>query len=113
MPPRQRECLPGRRHMSLAPVIGSMLEPDVLDSVRRVARRAGREVADARRAYRQGRVEGALPTDDDGRVKIVCRRDAERRAVQLVDGRPDCFDGEHPACESCLGDLEAGVIETW
>ncbi|MFB6133931.1 MAG: hypothetical protein ABEJ55_02975 [Halanaeroarchaeum sp.] len=90
-----------------------MLEPHVLDSVRRVARRAGREVADARRAYRRGRVEGALPTDDEGRVKIVCRLNAEPRAVALEAGRPECYDGGHPACESCLGDIEAGVIETW
>lgn len=90
-----------------------MEDSDGLDSVRRFARRAGREVADVRRAYRQGRVEGALPTDEEGRVKIVCRLEAERRAVELVDGRPECYERERPACESCLDDLEAGVIETW
>lgn len=86
---------------------------DVLETLRRAARRAGRQVANVRREYRQGRIEGSLPTDSTGNVRIVCRRYAEERAVQLEDGRPECFDGDHPACESCAEDIAEGVIETW
>jgi hypothetical protein len=82
--------------------------------VRTTFRSAGRRYAEARRAYRAGRVESDLPTDDSGRVRIVCRREADRRAVALDDeGRPDCFEAGHPDCEGCLEDIREGVVETW
>ena len=93
--------------------IGGMEDSDVLDTLRRAANRAGRQLASVRSEYRQGRIEGALPTDEAGNVRIVCRRHAEERAVALEDGRPECFDGDHPACESCAEDIAEGVIETW
>jgi hypothetical protein len=82
--------------------------------VRTTARKAGRRYAEARRAYRTGRQASDLPRDDDGNVRIVCRREAERRAVPLDDaGRPDCFEAGHPDCEGCLEDVREGVVETW
>ncbi|WP_259518544.1 hypothetical protein [Halanaeroarchaeum sp. HSR-CO] len=90
-----------------------MPESDVLERLRRAARRAGRQVANVRREYQQGRIEGSLPTDSAGNVRIVCRRYAEERAVELEDGHPECYDDEHPACESCVEDIAEGVIETW
>lgn len=82
--------------------------------VGRLARTAGRRYAEAVAAYREGRVEGDLPRDDAGRIRIVCRRHAEKRAVALDDeGKPACFDADHPACEGCLEDLRDGQVETW
>jgi hypothetical protein len=85
------------------------------------ARRAGRRFEEARRAYREGREspESAaerfdLPTEEDGRARIVCRRHAERRAVAVDDaGRPACFEADHPDCEGCAEDVREGVVETW
>lgn len=55
-----------------------------------------------------------LSTNDDGRVRIVCRRHAERRAVHLdSEGRPRCFEAGHTDCEGCVEDIEDGYIETW
>ncbi|AKH96673.1 DUF7091 family protein [Halanaeroarchaeum sulfurireducens] len=90
-----------------------MQDSDVLDTLRRAARRAGQQVASARQEYRRGRIEGSLPTDPEGRARIVCRRAAEQRAVRIEDGQPACFEAGHPACESCAADVEEGVIETW
>ncbi|MFW5937844.1 MAG: DUF7091 family protein [Halanaeroarchaeum sp.] len=90
-----------------------MQESDVLDTLRRVARRAGEQVASAKREYRNGRIDGSLPNDSKGRARIVCRRAAEERAVAVEDGRPACFEASHPACQSCVADIEEGVIETW
>ncbi|MFB6160380.1 MAG: hypothetical protein ABEJ61_04285 [Haloferacaceae archaeon] len=88
---------------------------DRLESgLRRAFRTAGRRVAEIRDAYREGRRAADLPTDDEGRVRIVCRRHAERRAVTLDDaGRPACFEAGHPDCEGCVGDVREGVVETW
>jgi len=84
--------------------------------VRAKLRAAGRQVEDARRAYRSARTAAMadLPTDGDGRAQVVCRRYAERRAVDL-DGelRPDCFDAEHRDCQGCVEDIRDGRIETW
>jgi hypothetical protein len=83
-------------------------------AVRRIARTAGRRYAETRRAYREGHATADLPTDEEGRVRIVCRRAAERRAVALDDaGRPACYEGGHPDCEGCVEDVAEGVVETW
>jgi hypothetical protein len=85
--------------------------------VRTTFRRAGRRYAEARRAYREGRDHSTafdLPTDDEGRARLVCRRHAERRAVAVdAAGRPACFEADHPACEGCAEDVREGVVETW
>jgi len=82
--------------------------------VRTTLRSAGRRYAEVREAYREGRQGAELPRDDEGRVRIVCRREAERRAVPLdAEGRPDCYEAGHPDCEGCLEDVREGVVETW
>ncbi|MFB6130713.1 MAG: hypothetical protein ABEJ28_07840 [Salinigranum sp.] len=92
--------------------------------LRSALRSAGRQYEAARRAYREGRADpddaapdGAdpgLPRDDDGRVRIVCRLHAEKRAVDLDDdGRPGCFDPDFPDCRGCAEDVREGVVETW
>jgi hypothetical protein len=81
--------------------------------LRRAFRSAGRQVSEARRAYREGRGFD-LPADEQGRARIVCRRHAERRAVAVdSEGRPACFDGDHPACRGCAEDVRDGSVETW
>jgi hypothetical protein len=90
---------------------------DRLESfLRSKIRSVGRQYADAKRAYSNARRSALanLPQDDDGRAKIVCRRYAERRAVELdAEARPACFDPDHPDCEGCVRDLRDGRIETW
>lgn len=84
--------------------------------LRRKLRSAGRQVAEARREYREGRegVRDDLPRDEEGRARLVCRRYAERRAVELDDaGRPDCFDPDSQDCLGCVEDIREGVVETW
>jgi hypothetical protein len=85
--------------------------------VRTTFRRAGRRYAEVKRAYREGRAGAetfGLPTDDEGRARIVCRRHAERRAVHVdAGGRPTCFEADHPDCEGCAEDVREGVVETW
>jgi hypothetical protein len=81
--------------------------------VKRAARSAGRQLAEARSQFGAGRLHGSLPRDDEDRAKIVCRRYAERRAVHLEDGRPECFESGNVACESCVEDVREGVVETW
>lgn len=79
-------------------------------------RNAGKHYEEARRAYGSARASALadLPTDDEGRAKIVCRRHAERRAVRLdSDARPACFDADHPDCEGCAEDIRDGCIQTW
>ncbi len=81
-------------------------------------REAGRQYERARSSYQEGRgsdPDGVdVPRDESGRARIVCRRYAEKRAVTLDDeGRPACFDPDHPDCEGCVEDLHAGSIETW
>jgi len=81
-------------------------------------RNAGRQYARARTAFSEGKagVDTAddLPTDEEGRAKLVCRRYAEKRAVELDEkGRPACFDADHTDCVGCVEDIEAGRIETW
>lgn len=85
--------------------------------VRTTFRRAGRRYAEAKRAYREGRdwsTTFGLPTDDEGRARVVCRRYAERRSVRVdSQGRPACFEPDHLDCEGCAEDVREGVVETW
>ena len=80
-------------------------------------RAAGRHYEEARQAYRGARDEvlaDGLPTDENGRARIVCRRFAERRQTPIdAAGRPHCFESEHPDCEGCREDILTGHIETW
>lgn len=96
------------------------------DRLRRVlrqqARRAGRQYAESRRAYREAREtaervdprEFDLPSDPDGNARIVCRRYTERRAVPVdARGRPACFEADVDDCEGCAEDVREGRIETF
>lgn len=79
-------------------------------------RSAGRQVEEARRAYETARKRALadLPTDEADRARIVCRRHAERRAVDLDEAaRPVCFDADHVDCQGCVEDIREGRIETW
>ena len=77
-------------------------------------RSAGERLDEAQRAFRTGRAVTDLPRDDEGRVRIVCRRHVERRAAPLDDqGRPVCFEADHPDCQGCVEDIREGRIETW
>lgn len=78
-------------------------------------RSAGRTVETSRRAYLEGKAEGSanVPTDAHGRAKIVCRRYAEKRAVELDGPYPDCYESGHPDCEGCVEDVREHRVETW
>jgi hypothetical protein len=87
---------------------------DIGARLRRLLREASETAAESRRAYREGVNVGSLPHDDEGRARIVCRRHAERRAVAVdAEGRPDCFEADHPDCEGCAADVREGAVETW
>ena len=86
---------------------------DLGDWLRTAARKAGRTVGAVGTQFSGGRMEGSLPQDDDGKVRIVCRRYAERRAVTVTAGKPACFEANNPDCESCLEDIADGTVETW
>ncbi len=76
----------------------------------------GQQVEEAKRAYIDAKTAtlADLPTDESGRAKIVCRRYAEKRAVSLdAEGRPECYDPDHPDCRGCVEDVREGQIETW
>jgi hypothetical protein len=76
----------------------------------------GRQFEEARRAYSDAKAAtlADLPTDDEGRAKLVCRRYAEKRAVSIDrEGRPACFDPDHRDCKGCLEDVRDGRVETW
>ncbi|EMA63272.1 DUF7091 family protein [Halorubrum kocurii] len=92
--------------------------------IRQQLRKAGKQFEEAKRAYSEAKADpdgsgaGAkrydLPTDDEGRARIVCRRHAERRAVPVDgEGRPSCFEGGHADCEGCAEDVREGFVETW
>ncbi len=92
--------------------------------LRQRLRKAGREFEEAKRAYREGKQDPDdsnagtplydLPSDEDGRARIVCRRYAERRAKTVdAEGRPACFESGHPDCEGCAEDVREGCVETW
>jgi hypothetical protein len=77
---------------------------------------ADRQIGEAKDAYKNAHdvTLADLPQDERGRAKIVCRRYAERRAVTLdAEGRPTCFDPEHPDCEGCVEDIRERTVETW
>lgn len=79
-------------------------------------RSAGRQAARAREEYRASRAAArwGVPTDENGGARLVCRRHAEQRAVAVgLEGRPECFDADHPDCRGCAEDLRDGRIETW
>lgn len=79
-------------------------------------RSAGRQYEEARRGYSAGKesARAGLPRDEEGRAKVVCRRYAEKRSVQLDDEwHPHCFDSASVDCQGCAEDIRAGVIETW
>ncbi|WP_049922607.1 DUF7091 family protein [Halopiger djelfimassiliensis] len=72
------------------------------------------QLEEARRAYQGAKNARSLPSDEAGRVKIVCRRYAERRAATLDEQyRPACYEADHPDCEGCTEDVRNGRIETW
>jgi len=78
------------------------------------ARDASRQLEEAKEVYKNAQGAAKLPRDEAGRVRIVCRRYAERRAVALDEKRrPSCFDAEHQDCQGCLEDIRAECIETW
>lgn len=84
--------------------------------LRRKLNSVGRQFEEAKRAYADAKTAtvAELPTDDEGRAKLVCRRYAEKRAVSIdADGHPECYDPEHPDCRGCVEDIDAGRIETW
>lgn len=82
--------------------------------IRSTLQNAGRQVTEAKESYREGKTTAQLPRDDKGRVRLVCRRYAERRAVRLdSEGRPACFDADHPDCRGCAEDVQEGIVETW
>lgn len=77
---------------------------------------AGRQISEAKTAYRSAKqAAGAdIPVDEDGNARIVCRRHADQRAVALDgEGRPSCFEADHPDCEGCVEDIREDRIETW
>jgi hypothetical protein len=77
---------------------------------------AGRQYEEARKAYSDAKTAATagLPTDEEGRAKIVCRRHAEKRAVSLDSkARPACFDPDHRDCQGCAEDIREGRVETW
>lgn len=77
---------------------------------------AGQQFEEAKRAYADAKAAtvAELPTDAEGRARIVCRRHAERRSVSVdSEGRPECYDSEHPDCRGCVEDIRDERIETW
>lgn len=94
-----------------------MTDPDQLTRfLRNKLRDAGAEYERAKQAYGSAKQSALadLPTDEEGQARIVCRRYAERRAVALDgQGRPDCFDADHPDCQGCVEDIREDRIETW
>jgi len=103
------------RPIGTAATVTGMSNRDRIERfLRSTLRGAGRTVGEAERAYRSARQASDVPTDEHGRARIVCRRYAEKRAVQLDEAaRPACFDADHPACEGCVEDIREGRIETW
>lgn len=76
----------------------------------------GKQYEETKRVYTDAKAAALadLPTDDEGRARIVCRRHAEKRAVSVdPECRPACFDPEHPDCRGCVEDIRDDRIETW
>lgn len=93
------------------------MDEDRIERVlRQKLRSAGRQIGEARRAYRNAKQASRadLPYDEAGNARIVCRRYAERRAVEIdAEGRPECFDAAHQDCQGCVEDIREGTVETW
>jgi len=84
--------------------------------VRQKLRSAGRQVGEARQAYRRARraARADLPFDETGKARIVCRRYAEKRAVEVDgEGKPACYDARSQDCQGCAEDVRTGDVETW
>lgn len=84
--------------------------------LRQKLRSAGRQVGEAKRAYRRARraARADLPFDETGKARIVCRRYAEKRAVEVDDDdKPACFDPQSQDCRGCVEDVRTGDVETW
>ena len=92
--------------------------------IRGQLRKAGRQFEAAKRAYEEGQADTTdaneaaerydLPADEVGRARIVCRRYAERRTVEVDEaGQPACFEAAHADCEGCAADVRGGRVETW
>lgn len=87
---------------------------DAGEGYERVRDSTDKQLAEAREAYEAAKNARQLPADEEGRVRIVCRRHADRRRVPLDDEfRPTCHESGHPDCEGCVEDVRAGRIETW
>ncbi|QLG50981.1 DUF7091 family protein [Natrinema halophilum] len=72
------------------------------------------QLEEARGSYEVAKNARRLPSDEEGRAKIVCRRHAQQRAAKLDDMyRPACYEDGHPDCEGCAEDVRKGRIETW
>ena len=81
--------------------------------LRTKVRGAGRQYEQARQAFAEARSD-TLTDAEPERIRIVCRRYAEKREVSLDgDGRPTCFETSHPDCQGCVEDIHSGHIETW
>jgi len=89
--------------------------PRLAELLRTKLRAAGQQYETARREYDTGKAETYdLATDGEGNARIVCRRDAEKRAVPVDSkGRPACYEVDHPDCEGCIADIREGTVETW
>lgn len=75
---------------------------------------ARKQLGDAKDAFSNARGAGTLPTDEEGKVRIVCRRYDERRLAPLDDlGRPTCYEAGNEDCESCVDAVSDGSVETW
>lgn len=92
--------------------------------MRQRLRELGKQYERTRHAYAEGKggtdsdsqsePGSALPVDESGRAKLVCRRYAEKRAVELDSAStPACFDPDHTDCVGCVEDIRDGLIETW
>jgi hypothetical protein len=93
-----------------------MVDDRIERVLRQKLRSAGKQVGEARQAYTNAKraSQADLPFDEEGKARIVCRRHAERRAVELdAEGRPACFDASHQDCQGCVEDVRAGDVETW
>ncbi|WP_081638733.1 hypothetical protein [Salinarchaeum sp. Harcht-Bsk1] len=72
------------------------------------------QLGDAKDAFSNARSAGSLPTDEEGRVRLVCRRYEERRLAPLDDkGRPSCYEAGNEDCEDCVEAVREGSVETW
>lgn len=77
-------------------------------------RNARGQLGDAKDAFATARGAGSLPTDAEGRVRIVCRRYEERRLAPLDDeGRPSCYEAGNADCEDCVEAVRDGSVGTW